>query len=165
MSKCSMAQVFWVMVGFLLLPVVAWGEGGEEPGLPPLSLSDTEQIYNLDLLASGAGATAYENSSGLSLSLTEESLPLGILNSPDWDGLKSDTVHFMGYQFAIIGVLWVAPTSISGWTDETKEDFSFQQYRDNVRQVVWDKDDWWINYTLQLHKNTESGTASAVIQA
>jgi len=58
------------------------------------------------------------------LSLTETSLPLDISNSPDWAGLKKDTAYFMGYQLAIIGVLWVAPTSISGWTDGTKEDFS-----------------------------------------
>ena len=137
-----------VMAGLLLLPVVAWGEAGEESSLPPLSLPHSEPAYNFDLLASGAGVTAYEDLSGLSLSLTEESLLLDVSSSPDWDGLKKDTAYFMGYQFAIIGVLWIAPVSISGWTDETKEDFSIQQYKDNVSQIVWDKDDWWINYIL-----------------
>jgi hypothetical protein len=148
MSKCSMAQVFWVMVGFLLLPVVAWGEVGGESSLSLLSRPDAEQSYNLDLLASKGGVSSYSIASALSLSQAEAPSSLALNSTPDWDGIRKDTAHFMGYQLAIIGVLWVAPTSISGWTDETKEDFSFQQYKDNVRQIVWDKDDWWINYVL-----------------
>ncbi len=148
MGRCSMALVSRVMIGLLLLPVVAWGEIGEDSNLPPLSESKIEPVYKLDLLASGAGEMGYENSSGLSLSLAEASPALSISGSADWNGLGRDTAYFMGYQLSIIGVLWLAPTNISGWTDETKEDFSIQQYKDNVRQIVWDKDDWWINYIL-----------------
>ncbi len=121
MRKCSTARVVRVIVLFAMtssLPTFAWAETEENTPLPALSTS-----------------------SGFSLSLSEEA-------SPDWDGLVKDTTYFTGHQFFIIGLIYVMPTSISGWTDEMKQDFSIQQYKDNVGQVVWDKDDWWINYVL-----------------
>jgi len=148
MSKCSMAQVFWVMVGFLLLPVVAWGEVGDESSLPLLSRPDAAQRYNLDLLASKGGVSSYSIASALSLSQAEAPSSLALNSTPDWGGIRKDTAYFLGYQFSIIGALWIAPESISGWSDETKDDFSFQQYKDKVRKVVWDKDQLWINYIL-----------------
>jgi len=130
MKKCSTAQIIraMILVNFLPMSVTAWEEVEEKP-TSPLSLN-------------------YESSSNLSLSLTEELMPLDLSYNPDWDGLKKDTVSFLGYQFSIIGMLYVMPASISGWTDETKNDFSIQQYKDNVKQAVWDKDDWWLNYVL-----------------
>ena len=149
MSKCLTANLLGVVAGFLLAPVVAWGEVGESPSLPaPISQFDFEQAYKLDLLASSTGVSGGGSSSGLTLSLTEASLPAEASEGPDLDGLKKDTAYFLIYQFSIIGALWVAPESISGWSDETKDDFSFQQYKDKVSKVVWDKDDWWINYIL-----------------
>lgn len=141
-------MVLFVMPNLLLLPVVAWGAVEEDFTFPSPSDINTEAGYNFDWLASSVRIAEYESSSALSLSLADEPTSSVVSNSPDWDGIKSDTAHFLGYQLAIIGALWVAPTSISGWTDETKEDFSIQQYKDNVRKVVWDKDDWWINYIL-----------------
>ncbi|VAW85600.1 hypothetical protein MNBD_GAMMA16-21 [hydrothermal vent metagenome] len=147
MCRCLMAMMFRGMLGFALLPAVAWG-AGEDTRLLPLSQPYFESAYRLDLLTSSASIAAYENSSGLSLSITAEPVSPGMRDEPDWDGLKKDTAYFLGYQLSIIGMLWVAPESISGWTDETKNDFSVQQYKDNVSQVVWDKDDWWLNYVL-----------------
>ncbi len=133
---CSTAQIVRViaLVNFFLLPAITWGV-------------NSEGVDNLNLSFNGVVA-GYENSSGLSLSLAEASMPLAISNSADWNGLTKDTAYFMGYQLSIIGVLYAMPASISGWSDETKDDFSIQQYKDNISQIVWDKDDWWLNYVL-----------------
>ncbi len=155
MRICSTARIARAMAlaGFFLVPVVSWGEAGGASGEDltplPLSWSNPEKNYSLDMFASSASVKMYGNSLALSRSLTEASMSSGTsTRDPDWDGLTSDTAHFLGYQLSIIGILYVMPASISGWTDETKSDFSMQQYRDNVSRIVWDKDDWWINYVL-----------------
>lgn len=65
---------------------------------------------------------------------------------PDLSGAMRDAAYFVGYQFIGVAILYVAPESISGWTDESKEDYSFQKWRDNVSNPVWDKDKWYVNY-------------------
>lgn len=66
----------------------------------------------------------------------------------DWDGLKRDTLYFGFTQLAVIGVLYVSPQSVSGWSEDKKDEYSLEKYKDNIRNVVWDSDDWWINYIL-----------------
>jgi hypothetical protein len=66
--------------------------------------------------------------------------------SPDWSGLGRDTGYFLGYQFVAIGVLYIAPESISGWSEEDKANYSFNKWKENVRNPTWDDDAWWINY-------------------
>ena len=66
----------------------------------------------------------------------------------DFDGLKRDTAYFFGYQFFIIGALYVLPESISAWSDEQKEEYTFQKWKDNVTHPRWDPDKWYINYIL-----------------
>ncbi len=148
MHKCFVAWVVKViaLVNILLLPVAAWGEVGDDASLPTLQWLNFERVDNFNLMASGGGTSAYGNS--LDLSLSQSSASFNLSSGPDWDGLKKDTAYFLGYQLSIIGVLYVMPASISGWTDETKDDFSIQQYKDNVSRIVWDKDDWWLNYVL-----------------
>jgi hypothetical protein len=65
---------------------------------------------------------------------------------PDWRGVRRDVTYFLGYQFVAVGVLYVAPESVSGWDSETKDDYSFSRWRDNTSKPVWDEDTWWINY-------------------
>ncbi|MDP2028827.1 MAG: DUF3943 domain-containing protein [Thiobacillus sp.] len=67
---------------------------------------------------------------------------------PDWHGVRRDTGYFLGYQFAAIAVLYLAPESISGWDSEQKQNYDFDKWRNNVSQPVWDDDRWWINYIL-----------------
>lgn len=69
-------------------------------------------------------------------------------SQPDWQGVSRDTSYFLGYQFAVIGVLYVAPESISGWDREQKRNYSFDKWRHNVSRPVRDEDRWWINYIL-----------------
>ena len=68
------------------------------------------------------------------------------VDQPDWRGVRRDVGYFLGYQFAAIAVLYVAPESISGWDREQKRNYSFSKWRNNVSKPVWDEDAWWINY-------------------
>lgn len=68
--------------------------------------------------------------------------------SRDWDGLKQDTVYFLGYQFVIIGLLYMMPENISSWSEEEKEKYSFGKWKNNVTEPVKDEDDYFINYVL-----------------
>jgi hypothetical protein len=68
--------------------------------------------------------------------------------NPDWRGIKRDTFYFVGYQFAAIAILYVAPESLSGWSQEDKDEYSLDKWWDNVSNPVWDEDKWWVNYVL-----------------
>ena len=67
---------------------------------------------------------------------------------PDWAGLGRDTGFFLGYQFAVIAALYVAPEDLSGWSKEQKQSYGSDKWRDNVSNPVWDRDRWWVNYIL-----------------
>jgi len=66
----------------------------------------------------------------------------------DRDGLKRDTWYFLGYQVATIGILYMMPESVSGWTEEQKKGYSLSIWWDNVTHPTWDSDDDYINYIL-----------------
>jgi hypothetical protein len=66
----------------------------------------------------------------------------------DYDGLARDTAYFFGYQFFIIGVLYVMPESISSWSEDQKKEYNFSKWRRNISSPRWDPDDWYINYIL-----------------
>ena len=66
----------------------------------------------------------------------------------DRDGLRRDTWYFLGYQWITIGLLYVAPESVSGWTDEQKKGYSMSIWWDNVKNPQLDSDDFYINYIL-----------------
>lgn len=67
---------------------------------------------------------------------------------PDWRGIKLDTTYFVALQFAAVVVLYLAPETLSGWTQEDKDNYSFSKWAENVRNPVWDGDEWWVNYIL-----------------
>jgi hypothetical protein len=66
----------------------------------------------------------------------------------DWEGLKQDTLYFGLTQMAVIGILYVSPKSVSGWTAEDKDKYTFEKWKENVTNPVWDTDQWWINYIM-----------------
>ncbi|MCU7906928.1 MAG: DUF3943 domain-containing protein [Candidatus Thiodiazotropha sp. (ex Epidulcina cf. delphinae)] len=66
----------------------------------------------------------------------------------DYPGLKHDTAYFFGYQFFIVGLLYVMPEDISAWSDEQKEEYTLDKWWDNVSHPRWDPDEWYINYIL-----------------
>jgi hypothetical protein len=68
--------------------------------------------------------------------------------SPDWRGIKWDTAYFVVYQFAAVAILYMAPEALSGWSQEDKDNYSLSKWTENVRNPVWDNDEWWVNYIL-----------------
>ncbi len=76
------------------------------------------------------------------------SQPIINLDTPDRAGLRRDTWYFMGYQWATIGILYVAPEDVSGWSEEQKEDYDMSVWWDNVTHPQIDSDDFYINYVL-----------------
>lgn len=66
-------------------------------------------------------------------------------DSPDWKGLGRDTAYFLAYQVLIVGVLYVAPESVSGWSKEDKDEL---KWGENVSDPHRDEDDKYVNYLL-----------------
>ena len=60
--------------------------------------------------------------------------------SPDWPGIRQDTGYFLGYQFVAVGILYVAPESVSRWSEEDKRNLSLSQWMRNVGDPIWDDD-------------------------
>ena len=65
--------------------------------------------------------------------------------APDWRGVRRDTYYFLGYQFAVIGVLYVMPTSVTNWE---RDGDHLEKWWDNVTHPARDTDDFYINYIL-----------------
>jgi hypothetical protein len=70
----------------------------------------------------------------------------GPAEGPDWPGITRDTVYFVGYQFVGIAILYTLPESVTNWSAEDKDEYSWSKWRYNVTHPQWDDDDWWINY-------------------
>jgi hypothetical protein len=68
--------------------------------------------------------------------------------APDRDGARRDAWYFLGYQVVGVAVLYLAPESISGWTEEDKNEYNFVKWRENVTNPVWDSDEWYVNWIL-----------------
>lgn len=69
-------------------------------------------------------------------------------DKPDWKGAARDTVYFMVYQTIVIAALYAAPESISGWSDEDKENYDSGAWEDNASNPHRDRDTFFINYIL-----------------
>jgi hypothetical protein len=67
------------------------------------------------------------------------------LLAPDWKGVRRDTYYFLGYQFAVIGVLYLMPTSVTNWN---RDEDHLAKWWDNVTHPTWDDDAFYINYLL-----------------
>jgi hypothetical protein len=65
--------------------------------------------------------------------------------APDWKGVRRDTYHFLGYQFAVLGLLYVMPTSVTNWEQDGQH---LDKWWDNVTHPNWDEDAFYINYLL-----------------
>ena len=65
---------------------------------------------------------------------------------PDWSGLTRDTLYFIGYQVALIGIIYILPEAVTGWSDENKDSYDFDRWIENVGKIVWDEDKWYVNF-------------------
>lgn len=97
-------------------------------GMPPDPLKDQTCEKRDDLLSSG----------GIS----------GDVRIRDWAGIGRDTAYFFGYQFVVVGILYVLPESVTGWTKEQKESYDFDRWVKNVSNPQWDEDKWYLNYLV-----------------
>lgn len=94
-------------------------------------------------------ALSISNVHGGELDDLDVSLPQGIdTDSRDSAGLKRDTAYFLAYQWVTIGLLYVAPESVSSWTEEQKEGYDMSYWLDNAAHPQIDTDDFYINYLL-----------------
>jgi hypothetical protein len=75
----------------------------------------------------------------------------------DGAGLWRDTKYFLGYQFAAIGILYVMPESVSGWSGEQKEDYSLSVWWENTTHPENDSDTFYINYILHPYWGASRG--------
>jgi len=81
---------------------------------------------------------------------------LGATNSPaqpdepfdsrDWAGMRRDLYYLVGWQVVATAIIYNAPFEVSNWNEEEKDNLGLQQWRENVTDVVWDRDHWAINY-------------------
>jgi hypothetical protein len=71
----------------------------------------------------------------------------GEIHSPDWDGIRRDTAIIVGSQFAVTGVLFLMPESVSSWSNEQKRNSS-EKFASNFVHPVIDNDPFYINYIL-----------------
>jgi hypothetical protein len=67
---------------------------------------------------------------------------------PDYRGAARDTAYFMVFQLAVIGLLYVAPESVSNWSEEDKENVDWKKWQENASNPERDTDDFMINYIL-----------------
>ena len=67
---------------------------------------------------------------------------------PDRRGISRDTMYFLGYQIAVVGILYVLPESITNWSDEQKKGYDLDRWTRNVRSPAWDDDTWYVNYVI-----------------
>jgi len=67
---------------------------------------------------------------------------------PDWQGAARDVGYYLGYQFFGVAVLYAMPESVSGWSSEDKEKSGWKEWRENTGTMIWDTDDFFINYVL-----------------
>lgn len=71
----------------------------------------------------------------------------GEIHNPDWNGIWRDTGIIVGSQFAVTGILFLMPESVSSWSSEQKRNSS-EKFASNFVHPVFDKDRFYINYIL-----------------
>lgn len=92
-----------------------------------------------------AGQTFTARSPGLVDGLEFDTACIAKL-SRDHRGRRSDTLHFFSYQAVSVAILYALPESVTGWTDEQRENYSLSQWWENVQDPEWDTDDFFLNY-------------------
>jgi hypothetical protein len=72
----------------------------------------------------------------------------GYTGGADYEGIKRDTYYFLGLQLSIVGALYFMPESVSGWSEQQKEQHRADKWWSNVTDPTWDDDEHYINYVL-----------------
>ncbi|PUB85729.1 MAG: hypothetical protein B6D82_14185 [gamma proteobacterium symbiont of Ctena orbiculata] len=142
-----------LILSLILVPMVGYAESLDWLPTSPVSFYELASAHDLS-------SEPYDTRYSLSLDSLETTpaldrpRPYGFgreLNdtSPvDYPGLRRDTAYFFGYQFFIVGLLYVMPEEVSSWSEEDKEEYNFSKWWDNVTGPRWDPDEWYLNYIL-----------------
>ncbi|MCW4251349.1 MAG: DUF3943 domain-containing protein [Candidatus Thiodiazotropha taylori] len=138
----------------LIISLLSWGAASSSEWLPesPVSFYETElqrtTLFQSTRLASLTGNVILDSSEPPPERPYGYGRELGDTSPADYPGLRKDAGYFFGYQFFIVGLLYVLPEEISAWTDEQKEEYTVNKWWDNVTHPRWDPDEWYINYIL-----------------
>lgn len=68
-----------------------------------------------------------------------------VIATADWEGLRRDTWYFVGYQAVAVAALYAMPDEKTRFD---RSGTSYDKWRDNVTNPVWDKDEHFVNYVL-----------------
>jgi hypothetical protein len=112
---------------------------------PDLKITSSIQDYadiNQDSITGMQGMPSSERTDFMERDSTDETGEV----KPDWSGMERDSFYFVGYQLVVIGLLYVMPESVSGWTSEQKRSFTFNKWVEKVKEIGFDEDDWYLNY-------------------
>ncbi len=140
------------ILGFLLALLPFSASCLENGGLTTqLALADSSSMLQLAVADSlqndpVAGSPNLSVTTRTRIPPHEEFPHLDIAAEPDWDGLRHDSALFIGYQAAVVGVLFLMPESVSKWGEDQKKGNVFRKWNDNVNNLRKDKDEWEINY-------------------
>ncbi len=153
-----MPPFFLLFISLFLFPLTTLGHESaqQSPLLPLFNIAPAGELQirpsSNVLLAIAEGEGGSAAALGDAQPPTSQTLPWSLTlprqNAPDWNGLVKDSVYIVGLHWAVIGVLYVMPESVSGWSEEQKNADYLAKWRKNTRQIVWDKDDFYINYVL-----------------
>jgi hypothetical protein len=114
------------------------------------SFTETECIFLSDVAPTVWGQHTAEDHADCSTAGSSSA----VLNAgqtslrPDWSGVTRDSAYFVGLQVLVVGLLYLLPEIVTSWSDEQKDAYDFQRWVDNVKNPVWDKDNWYLNYLV-----------------
>jgi len=93
------------------------------------------------------GAPLPDSSTAASSEPLQHNKPPVETSVPDWGGIRRDVAMLVGAQAGAVGLLYVLPESVTGWSDESKRD-KFKNYPKNFVNPVFDDDEYYLNYVL-----------------
>ena len=157
-KKCA-----WFVIAFFIALQSYPAHGWRHPGHSSeycLSTDWTETVPAEDIYRLAATPVLSEDSSVDPLPPASINIPLDpnrtALNPPKGRlfGKYTYLARDMGYLIipasVILGLLYIAPESISNWDEEDKDnslsDLGEKWWENVSNGPVWDKDDWWLNW-------------------
>jgi len=159
-----MRLTFFLGCFLFCLPALSFGGEAGRSSLKPLlrvddawqlSLRPSPQVLLAIAEAEAAGSGEGDAQAGaeeLPEALTVQYIPWSLAaprqTEPDWAGLTRDTAYIIGLHWTVIGILYMSPESVSGWSAEDKNSDYLAKWSEKTKYVVWDKDDFYLNYIL-----------------
>jgi hypothetical protein len=105
---------------------------------------DGEKSLEVSPVLASENAPAAENAA---VGQSPAQAHVAVSNPIDWNGIWTDAGVLIGGQFAVCGILYFMPQSVTQWSEEQKKNI-FKHYGENFVDPIWDKDQFYINYIL-----------------